>query len=120
MGLGLSVEITRDTPVAVRTTGEIDLCNVVEFSTALDEAFGVSPGGFVIDLTKVEYIDSAGIQAILAAYVKIWETKGRLALVIGNDRIKTVLSVVHLEKLPGVYVYETMDEAISADLDSRA
>jgi hypothetical protein len=31
-----------------------------------------------------------------------------------------VLSVVHLEKLPGVYVYETMDEAISADLDSRA
>ncbi|WP_433362911.1 STAS domain-containing protein [Actinoplanes sp. CA-142083] len=49
------------TPVLM-VTGEIDMSNAGSFALALQEAAG--SGSFVVDLTRVEYIDSAGLAAI--------------------------------------------------------
>jgi anti-sigma B factor antagonist len=43
--------------------GEIDMSNAPAFSAALDEA-GQEEDGFVLDLTRVEYLDSAGLAAL--------------------------------------------------------
>lgn len=43
--------------------GEIDMSNAAVFSAALDDAHR-EEGTFVLDLTRVEYLDSAGLAAL--------------------------------------------------------
>jgi anti-sigma B factor antagonist len=52
------------TPV-VTAVGEIDMSNAAKFQDALSQA---APAGdpVVVDLTRVEYLDSAGVHALFA------------------------------------------------------
>jgi anti-sigma B factor antagonist len=67
MATSLELSTRRDpdgTPV-VTAIGEIDMSNADRFRAALGEA--VAEGGrLVVDLTRVEYLDSAGVHALFA------------------------------------------------------
>ncbi|MFP8887319.1 STAS domain-containing protein [Streptomyces mangrovi] len=52
------------TPVLV-AEGEIDMSNVGEFRVAVDRA-AAGGGRLVVDLTAVDYLDSAGLAALFA------------------------------------------------------
>jgi anti-sigma B factor antagonist len=52
-----------DGTVVLAATGEIDMSNAADFATALADAHSSAPS-IVVDLTKVEYIDSAGLAAL--------------------------------------------------------
>lgn len=110
----MSIEVIQNTHTIVHAAGEIDLTNINEFIKALQEAAERASGGFIIDLSAATYIDSAGIQAIYAAYSKIDPTKDYLTLIMGNVRIRSVLEMVHLEQLPGISIYANLDEAKQA------
>lgn len=107
----MALEVTKEGQVIVTAPGEIDLSNVAEFTNSLDDAVSKAPGGFIIDLTDTTYIDSAGVQAILAAYSKDHAEDRKLAVVTGNSLIRSVLGVVHLEQLPGIYVFDDLNDA---------
>lgn len=67
MATSLELSARRDadgTPV-VTAVGEIDMSNVDRFRDALGQAAGDS-GRLVVDLTGVEYLDSAGVHALFA------------------------------------------------------
>ena len=67
MATSLELSTRRDpdgTPV-VTAIGEIDMSNADRFRDALGQA--VADGGrLVVDLTRVEYLDSAGVHALFA------------------------------------------------------
>ncbi len=107
----MKTEIIRNGQTIVLPDGEIDLSNVDQFSTALNEAADGAPGGFIVDLSNTEYIDSAGIQAILAAYQRVRQAGGEIWLVLGNELIRPVVSVVNLGALPGMHVADDLDSA---------
>lgn len=110
----MNTQVIQDTDVIVRATGEIDLSNVAEFNDALGKAADIAPKGYIIDLSEVTYMDSAGVQAVLAAYIKMHDATGRLALVVGNARVHAVLEVVRLEQLPRMRVCHDLDSAQQA------
>ncbi|WBB76054.1 STAS domain-containing protein [Micromonospora sp. WMMD1128] len=56
--------------------GEIDLSNAASFAAALDDALRPDGKPLVVDLTEVEYLDSAGL-AVLFPHAE------RIALVAG-------------------------------------
>jgi anti-sigma B factor antagonist len=59
-----------DGAVVVAAIGEIDMSNTDAFAAALTDAQdGVGGGTLLVDLTRVEYIDSAGL-AVLFPYVQ--------------------------------------------------
>ena len=69
--LELSTRHDGDGTLVVSAVGEIDMSNVDQFraalgaaATALGEAAGASGDRFVVDLTGVDYLDSAGIHAL--------------------------------------------------------
>ncbi|BFU45329.1 STAS domain-containing protein [Krasilnikovia sp. MM14-A1004] len=67
MSAALSLATGRrpDGTLVVTATGEIDMSNADAFSRALAQARrGVDGGSFVVDLTGVEYLDSAGLAAL--------------------------------------------------------
>jgi anti-sigma B factor antagonist len=73
MATPLEISVGRDpdgVPVVV-AVGEIDMSNAMQFREALaaaaaDAAEGGGTGDFVVDLTGIEYLDSAGINALFA------------------------------------------------------
>lgn len=75
--------------------GEIDMSNVAGFRDALSQA-GTSGAGFIVDLTGVDYLDSAGLTALLryAARIRIIATTmlAPVLSVSGLDSITTVVS----------------------------
>jgi anti-sigma B factor antagonist len=61
----MSLEVTRtqrDDAVTLTVKGEIDMSSAGEFRRALDDSN--APGRLVIDLTGVEYLDSAGVKVL--------------------------------------------------------
>ncbi|MEV0001894.1 STAS domain-containing protein [Micromonospora sp. NPDC050980] len=74
--------------------GEIDMSNAATFGAALDEA--VRPDGepLVVDLTKVEYLDSAGL-AVLFPHAE------RIALV-ASPLLEPLLTISGLAELTTV------------------
>ena len=61
--MSLAVTSTvQDGTVTLAVQGEIDMSNAQEFRRALDEAPGA--GRLVLDLTGVDYLDSAGVKVL--------------------------------------------------------
>lgn len=67
----------------VSAEGEIDLSVIGSFRQSLQEAIATNPAGMVLDLSRVTYMDSTGIYAILDAWRSLGKEAGRL-------RIRTV------------------------------
>lgn len=96
------VRITHDPELTVRLDGEIDYANAGEFNKAIDEALMECPKGFVIDLSDVTYLDSAGIQSIFYAYQRVRAADGLLTIIVANENVRMLLDVVCLDRFPGI------------------
>jgi anti-anti-sigma factor len=107
----MDVELIRERAIVVRVRGEVDLSNVADLRSVLEKALEESPEGFVVDLSFTEYIDSAGIAVIIYAYQQLAERAGRLVLVTRNRNVWRILSLIHVEMMPGMYLRENVDEA---------
>jgi anti-anti-sigma factor len=76
--------------LVVRATGEVDASNVNELAKAL--AHGLDNGGpLTVDLSAVEYLDSAGINALVPHAESLH--------IIANPILMRVLRVSGLEEL---------------------
>jgi anti-sigma B factor antagonist len=53
----------------------------------------------IVDLTAVPYVDSAGIGALVGAYVSSQNSGRKLALVAANERVHNSLRVAWVEQL---------------------
>ena len=75
--------------------GEIDMSNVAGFRDALSQA-GTGGAAFIVDLTGVDYLDSAGLTALLpyAARIRVFAPAvlAPVLAVSGLDSITTVVS----------------------------
>jgi anti-sigma B factor antagonist len=93
MGLGpqLVLETTRigDHDVVV-AAGEIDLASAPRVGLAL-EPFAGQP--VVLDLRRVEFMDSAGLKVLLRQRSRIEESGGDLRLVVGNGAVGRLLEL---------------------------
>ena len=67
--LELSTRRDGDGTLVVSAVGEIDMSNADQFRAALEAA--AAGGRFVVDLTGVWYLDSAGIHALYAVAPQI-------------------------------------------------
>lgn len=76
-----SVEIVCGTDLAtVFVLGELDIALAVELRRAVDAAIAAPGGRIVIDLARVEYIDSTGLGALVGAVTKAEAHAKRLVL----------------------------------------
>lgn len=73
---------------------------------------------FVIDMSKVSFMDSASIGCLMDFYRKTKSAEGRIHLAAVQPRIDTLLSIAKAKALFGIY--ETVEEAVDAfDNDRR-
>ena len=97
-------------PVA-QIRGEIDMSNVGELSTALQNAVIQSAPGIVVDFSETTYLDSAGLHFIFDLGKRLRDRGQRLYLVVPPESpVATVLDIVSIESL--AQRFETLDDGL--------
>jgi len=108
----MSVDTIQGQWPTLKVAGEIDLANVDDLRSAIDNAIGESPTGFIIDLRDIVYIDSAGVAVIISAYRRVSKAGGILAVVRPvSDGVRRVLDLIGLHMLPSIIVAEDVAAA---------
>jgi len=101
--------------VIARLTGELDLSNTANIGGALTESVPNAALGLVLDLSAVEYLDSAGIHLIYELREKLRARGQALQLVIPAD------APAHdALRLAGVAGHVTTSETVDAALAQLA
>jgi anti-sigma B factor antagonist len=95
----LTIEDTtdpQDGERVLRLNGPLLLSNLFEFQTKARTDTSLK---LVLDFTNVPYIDSAGIGALVGAYVSRQKENGRSLTLVGvNQRVRQALQVTHVEQ----------------------
>jgi anti-sigma B factor antagonist len=97
--------------VVVTAAGEIDMSTSPGLDRAVEESLRSAPC-LVIDLTRVEFMDSSGLGALLEARNQAREHGGSMLLVHPPEVVRNLLVRTQLQQT--FTVYDTVDEATAA------
>jgi anti-sigma B factor antagonist len=79
--------------VVISLEGELDMASAPLLQAALEDAEGAQDSALVIDLERLQFMDSTGLRTILWAHER-WEGRGReLALTTGSSQVQRLLTV---------------------------
>lgn len=114
----LSVAVEQVEGVAtVRVRGDLDLASKGELRRTLGElALGVEP--IVVDLSEVDFIDSAGLGALVNAHKRVRLLQGSLVTVCPpQSRASHLIRITGLTRV--FRVFDTVEQALAAVRDER-
>ena len=80
----------------VMLSGELDMATAPQLEDALSEAARDSVA-VILDLSKLEFMDSAGLHAILNAHARLNEANCRLALIAGGPQVQRIFEITGVE-----------------------
>jgi anti-anti-sigma factor len=95
------LEITteqREGQTRVVLAGELDIASAPQFEEGLAAVEGDTPGVLVLDLRGVEFIDSTGLRAVIAADERARSAGRRFVIVRGTAAVERVFSVTQLDQ----------------------
>jgi len=97
--------------IVVRLAGELDLYNAHEVRDALADAAELRPERIVVDLSKVEFIDSTALGVLIEARTKL---ENRRAFLLASPGIETrrALEISGLDRHFGIH--DSVDDAVAA------
>jgi anti-sigma B factor antagonist len=79
--------------IRVRLVGELDIGNAAEFEETLMAAEAAHAGCIRVDLSELEFLDSAGLRAILSAQLRAAVGGDTLVLVPGPERVQRLFAM---------------------------
>jgi anti-anti-sigma factor len=92
--------------------GEVDVAAVPALERALEAAIKTTAGGFVVDLSRVEFMDSSGLLAILHARGRLADEARTLAVVCPPGPVRHLLEVAGVSQL--LVVCDSREDAEAA------
>jgi anti-sigma B factor antagonist len=93
----------------LRLAGPLIISNLFDFQARVRA--NTSPH-LILDFTSVPYVDSAGIGALVGAYVTHNKDGRSLALIGVSDRVRSALAVTHVEQF--FHFFDTVEAASAA------
>jgi anti-sigma B factor antagonist len=108
--LGFPVEMIGGVPV-VAAPEDIDITNAAGLRAALVQAASLGHGTFVVDMSRTQFCDTAGIHALVAAHKRARAGGGQLVLVVVGSPVLRILSITGLDRvIPNV---PSLEEALA-------
>ena len=107
----LNLSITASSPkpevALVSLEGEIDVYTSTKLKQDLTQIIADGAKFVVLNLSKVEYLDSTGLGLLIGALKRLRENKGNLVIVSPSTRITRVFEITGLYKVFSIYASET-------------
>jgi anti-sigma B factor antagonist len=92
---------------------DLDAANAVAVERQLAEAIGPDTLGLVVDLSRVRYVDSAGIDMLLRLSNRLDHRRTKLILVIPeSSQLKRLVKIVGLPE--AIAVHPNLSDALAA------
>ncbi len=82
--------------------GRIDTLAAEQLDEVLQAAFAEGKYKIVVDMSKVEYISSAGLRSLAAVLVKCRDEGGDMKLAALNERVTRVFKIIGFDLLMSV------------------
>lgn len=103
----------RDGVLVARIAGEVDGSNAVELGRALGEKLPTSAHGLVLDLSSVDYLDSAGVELLFGLARRLGDRRQRLRLGIpASSPVRRVLEICDIGSVAPIA--DTVEDAAAA------
>ena len=100
--------------ILLSVEGIIKLGQSAEFlAQSLERTLEKDEGHVLLDLSKINYIDSTGIGELVGYLGRFAERERKLILVSPSDRIKKLLKVAQIDSL--FPIYDHLDQALAAE-----
>jgi anti-sigma B factor antagonist len=93
-------------------SGDLDSFSVNVLRDRINRLFDQSRYNIVVDLTKVNFVDSAGLGQLVAALKMAVHHGGDVKLVKPNTSVQDLLRITKLETV--FSSYESVDEAVNS------
>ena len=103
------IKRTLDAVTVLELDGHLALEANAQFRTCVTAAIEAGARKLVVDLARVEYMDSCGLGELIACYTTLQKVSGRLTLLHLNHRLRHLLDITKLYT-----VFETFDSEAAA------
>lgn len=108
----LSIDIKTEGDLTVyRLRGSLDLATSPSVRAALMQSASEGKHDIVVDLTKLEFLDSTGLGALIGAHRRALEHGGKVRLAVGEGPIARLLNITGLIRV--FPVYGSLEDAIA-------
>ena len=113
----LTVETkTEDLAVITKLTGRLDVLTSRDLDRHIHEILQTSPKVLILDLSKLDYVSSAGLRVLLQARKTLKVTGGTVCLCAANEFVGGVLSTTGFT---GIFpCFDTVSAALQANADA--
>ncbi len=108
MELGIDVSKV-DSHAVVSVAGEIDVYTAPKLREKLIELVSEGTYDVIVDLEKVDFLDSTGLGVLVGALKRVKAHDGSLALVCTQDKILKIFKITGLTKV--FPIHSSVDEA---------
>jgi anti-sigma B factor antagonist len=85
--------------VIVVAIGEVDVYTAPQLDAELSRLTGEGRTDLVVDLARVDFLDSTGLSVLVKALKRVREADGRLDVVVTADRVAKVFRITGLDAL---------------------
>jgi anti-sigma B factor antagonist len=110
----LTIDISTDEATGThvyKLRGSLDIATSPSVRAALIEAASAGKHDIVVDLTRVEFLDSTGLGALIGAHQRATEKGGAVKLAVGEGPIARLLNITGLIRV--FPVYATLGDALA-------
>ena len=95
----MTINVERDFElVSLEITGRLDTTTSPNLESVINELFKDTKE-FIFNMSGVEYISSAGIRVLLAAYKKMNSIQGKIRIEKANDIVREVFEMTGLSEM---------------------
>ena len=101
----------KDRLIVLPLDGEIDLNVLPDVTTALNGMIAKKPQQLVVDLSRVTYIDSAGVAALIQAMQGVEAYGGKFALAGLQETVRSIFEISRLDQV--FQIFPDLDTAMS-------
>jgi anti-sigma B factor antagonist len=99
-----------DRLVVVSVSGTVDMLSAPWMADAIDSALAKDPAGLIIDLSKVDFLASAGIRVLIEAHDTV-ASSGRFGVVADGPATSRPLTLLGINEI--ISIYPTLDDALT-------
>ncbi len=106
MNLSMTSRALSETTCILEIEGEVDVYTSPQLKQDLVALAEQGTKHIVIDLSKVEYLDSTGLGVLIGGLKRLREAGGNMALVGPGMRIQRIFEITGLNKIFDIYATE--------------
>ena len=97
--------------VVVVAIGEVDVYTAPQLDAELSRLTTEGRTDLVVDLARVDFLDSTGLSVLVKALKRVREADGRLDVVVTSERVAKVFRITGLDQL--IPLHATLADALA-------